>query len=79
MVTEVPPVLVMVSLRVLLLPTVTLPKLRLVGFDPRVPGETPVPDSGMVSVAFEALEVIVMVPLAVVAEVGVKMPPKVAD
>jgi len=42
-----------------LLPTVTLPKLRLVGFDPSVPGATPVPDKGIVRVGLDAFEVIV--------------------
>ena len=47
-----------------MLPTVTLPKLRLAGFDPRVPGAIPVPDSELVSEEFAASEVIVRVPLA---------------
>jgi hypothetical protein len=47
-----------------LLPTVTLPKLRLVGFDPKVPGATPVPDNELVSEEFDASEMIVTVPLA---------------
>ena len=38
--------LVIFSERDSLLPTVTLPKLRLVGFDPMVPVVTPVPDTG---------------------------------
>ena len=59
-----PPVLVTVSDRVCLLPTVTLPKLRLVGFDPNVPAVTPVPDNAIVSVGLEPSEVIVTVPLA---------------
>jgi hypothetical protein len=71
-VTVVPPVLVTVSDRDLLFPTVTVPKLRLVGFAPSVPGVTPVPDSGMVSVGFEALEVMVRLPLALPADDGVK-------
>ena len=70
MVTEVPPVLVMVSLRVLLLPTVTLPKLRLVGLALNTPGETPVAASGIVTLGLDAFEVTVTLPLAVAAEVG---------
>ena len=62
--TLVPPVFVTVSKRDLLLPTVTLPKLRLVGLAPSEPGDTPVPDSGMVSVGLEASDVMVMLPLA---------------
>ena len=42
-----------------LLPTVTLPKLKLAGFDPSVPAVTPVPVRGIVRVGLEALEVTV--------------------
>ena len=59
-------------------PMVTLPKLRLAGFDPSVPGETPVPDNAIVSVGLEAFEVIVIVPLALPVAVGVKVTLKVA-
>jgi len=69
-VTLVPPVLVTVSDRDLLLPIVTLPKLRLVGFAPRPPGVTPVPANGMVSVEFDALDVTVTFPLALPADDG---------
>ena len=68
--TLVPPVLVTVSERDLLLPTVTLPKLRLVGFAPSVPGATPVPDNGMLRVGLEALDVTVTLPLALPADDG---------
>lgn len=61
-----------------LLPTVTLPKLRLVGFDPSVPGATPVPDNEMVRVGFEAFEETVTLPLALPAEGGVNVTVKVA-
>lgn len=53
--------MVTVSDRDWLLPTVTLPKPRLVGFDPSVPGATPVPDNGILRVG--AVEVIVTLPL----------------
>lgn len=76
--TAVPPVFVTVSVSVLLLPTVTVPKLRLLGLGLRRPGETPEPASGMVRVGFDALEAMVMLPLAVVAEVGVNVTLKVA-
>ena len=69
-VTLEPPVLVTVSDRDWLLPTVTLPKLRLVGFDPSVPGEIPVPANGMARVGFDAVEVTVMLPLALAADCG---------
>ena len=78
MVTLEPPVLVTVSDRDWLFPTVTLPKLRLAGFDPRAPALTPVPVRGMVRVGLEALEVMVTVPVALLAAVGVKVTLKVA-
>lgn len=77
-VTLVPPVLVIVSDRDWLLPTVTLPKLKLVGLAPSVPGVTPVPDSVIVSVGFDALEIMVTLPLALPATVGVNVTLKVA-
>lgn len=73
-----PPVLVTVSDRDLLLPTVTLPKPRLVGFDPNAPGATPVPDSGMFSVGLDAFEVIVILPLRLEADAGVSETVKLA-
>ena len=53
-----------------MLPTVTLPKLRLVGLADKAPAVTLVPDSGMFSVGFEPSDVIVNVPLAVPAVCG---------
>jgi len=55
-----------------------LPKARLVGFDPRVPGATPVPDKGMVKVGLDAFEVMVTLPLALAADAGVRVTVKVA-
>jgi hypothetical protein len=72
-----PPVLVTVSERDLLLPTVTLPKLSVVGFAPSVPGETPVPESAIFRVGFEAFEMILMLPLAPEAEAGLNVTLKV--
>src|ERR1700674_5447962 len=72
-VTLEPPVLVTVSDKDCLLPTITLPKLSLVGFDPSAPGATPVPDNGMVSVGLEAFEVIVTLPLTLPADAGVNV------
>lgn len=77
-VTLVPPVFVTVSEIDKLLPTVTLPKPRLVGFAPKVPGVTPVPDKLMVKVGFDPFEVIVTLPLALPAAVGVNVTLKVA-
>lgn len=53
-----------------MLPTVTVPKLRLAGFDPSVPGATPVPDKGMVSVGLEAFDVMVTLPFALATVCG---------
>jgi len=61
-----------------LLPTVTLPKLRLVGFDPSAPGVTAVPESGMVRVGFEAFDVTVRLPVALPADCGANATVKVA-
>jgi hypothetical protein len=77
-VTLVPPVLVTVSDRDLLLPTVTLPRARLVGFGPNTPGATPVLDSGIVRVGLDAFEVIVILPLTLPAEAGVDVTLKLA-
>ena len=55
-----------------MLPTVTFPKPRLVGLEPRVPTGTavPVPESEIVSDGFEAFEVMVTLPLALPVVVG---------
>ena len=73
-----PPVLVTVSERDLLLPTVTLPKLSVVGLDPSVPFVTPVPVSGIVRVGLDAVDVTTMLPVALAADVGVNVTVKVA-
>ena len=70
--------LVTVSDRDCLFPTVTLPKLRLVGLAPSVPGVTPLPDKGMVRLGFDALDVRVRLPLALPADDGVNDTLKVA-
>ena len=56
-----------------MLPTVTLPKLRLAGLGESAPAERPVPDSEMLRVGFEAFDVIVTVPLALPATEGVNI------
>jgi len=66
-VTAVPPVLVNVTLAGCVEPVTTLPKASLEGFSDRVPGVTPVPVSDIVSVGFDAFELIVTVPLALPA------------
>lgn len=60
-----------------MLPTVTLPKSRLVGFDPSAPSETPVPVSAMVRFGLGAFEAIVTVPPALPAACGAKATLKV--
>jgi hypothetical protein len=67
-----PPELVRVSERVVLLPSSTLPKARLVGLAVSVPCVTPVPLSEMLKLGFEAVEVTLILPLSAPAEVGAK-------
>jgi hypothetical protein len=74
----VPPVLVIVSESDPLLPTLTLPKLRLVGLAASAPGVTPVTDTRMVKVEFVAVEVIVRSPVTAPAEAGTNDTEKVA-
>lgn len=62
--------LVTVPARDCLFPTVTLPKLRLVGFEPSEPGAIPTPDNGTVMVGLGAFEVIVTLPLSLAADCG---------
>ena len=64
--------LVMVSESDWVLPTVTLPKLKLTGFNPREPEATPVPESEMAAWLLDALLVIVPVALKAPAAFGVK-------
>jgi hypothetical protein len=73
MVTDDPPELVSVSESVWLLPTCTLPKLRLLAVAVSDPGVAPVPESGTANVGFEALLVIDRLPLADPPFVGVKV------
>ena len=62
-----------------LVPTTTLPSAKVPGVTVSWPAAaTPVPDNGMVNVGFEAVEVMVTLPLALPAEAGVKVTLKVA-
>src|SRR5579863_2000931 len=70
MVTLDPPLFVTVSERILLLPTDTVPKLRLVGLEVRGPAAAPLPESGMFNVGFDAVDVMVRVPLTAPADAG---------
>ena len=63
-----PPVLVSVSDRLEVLPTVTLPNARLLGFGVSVPCVTPVPDKGMFKLV--ALDVMLTFPLTAPPAVG---------
>jgi hypothetical protein len=78
MVTLEPPELVKVSASVWLLPTCTLAKLRLDAVAVSDPGVTPEPESGTVSVEFDALLVMERLPLADPPVVGAKVTLKVA-
>ena len=66
-----PPLLVKVSGKLELLPSCTLPKPTLVGFAVSAPCVTPVPESGMLKLGFEPLEVMVMLPLTAPLPIGV--------
>jgi len=62
-----------------LVPTTTLPKARVVGVTESCPAAVaPVPDSGIVSVGLEAFEVMVTLPLALVADCGANVTVKLA-
>jgi hypothetical protein len=65
-----PPLLVKVSDKLELFPTCTVPNAKLVGFADRVPCVTPVPESGMLRLEFEPLEVTVTLPFAAPLAVG---------
>ena len=72
-VTLEPPELVRVSDSVWLLPTCTLPKLRLAAVAASEPGVTPEPESGMPRVGFDALLVMERFPEADPPVVGVNV------
>jgi hypothetical protein len=75
-----PPVFVIVSESFPVLPTFTLPKLRLVGFALRAPAvtATPFPEIGTVKLGLLAVEVMVRFPLAEPAAPGANDTVKVA-
>ena len=78
MVTLTLPELVSVPERLLLLPTCTVPKGRLAGFDATVPAETPDPESEMLIVGFDPLLAMLMLPLAKPLACGANATVKVA-
>lgn len=67
------PLAVRLPFRDALDPTVTLPKLRLVGDTANVPAAVPVPERLIVSGEFEAFETTDRLPLAAPAAVGAKV------
>jgi hypothetical protein len=67
------PLAVKVPFSAELAPTVTLPKLKLVGETAKVPGAVPVPDNAMLSVEFDAFETTARLPLTAPALVGAKV------
>ena len=76
--TVVPPVLVTVSDRPLVLPTATLPKERLAGLAASAPPVTPVPESATFNGELDASDTSVSVPLAEPARVGTSFTVNVA-
>jgi hypothetical protein len=72
-----PPVFVTFSDSVPWLPTCTLPKLRVVGLDPRAPAESPVPLRAVVRFELEALDVMVTVPVELPTDCGANVRVKV--
>jgi len=71
------PVAVRVAVRVLLVPTVTLPKFKAVALEVNWPAEMPVPDRATVRSGFKAFETIAIPPLVLPATFGVKRTLKV--
>jgi hypothetical protein len=66
------PVADRVAVRVLLLPTLTLPKFKVLALEFSCPAETPVPDSAIVREEFEAFEFTVIPPVELPPAFGVK-------
>ena len=74
----VPPELVRVAFNDCEVPVWTFPKLMLAGFEANWPSATPVPESGMESMALLALELMVSAPLVAPAAEGVNSTLKAA-
>ncbi len=55
------------------LPTFTLPKLKVEGFAPSTPSATPAPDNGIVMLEFEASDVMTADPVALPLAFGEKV------
>ena len=78
MITEDAPVLVRDCDKLVLLPTWTLPNASVDGVADKKPGVVPVPESTMLRLGFEPLEVILTLPLADPLTVGLKVTVKEA-
>jgi hypothetical protein len=70
--TALEPVAVRVAVRVLLMPTVTLPKFKAVALEVICPAEIPLPDRATDKSGFEAFETIAIRPLVFPPTLGVK-------
>ncbi len=71
------PLALMVAVRLVDCPTITVPKLKVPGETLNCPAAVPEPASAMVKFGFEASETTEMLPLVDPAEVGAKATPKV--
>lgn len=71
------PVAVRSTVRALLVPTATLPKFNAVALEANRPAETPVPDTAIARLGFDAFETTATVPLTVPPACGVKRTLKV--
>jgi hypothetical protein len=72
-----PPELVNIADNDCVPPTVMVPKAKLVGFAPRVPAVTAVPDKGIARLGLEAFDVMVTLPVADPETVGANLTVKV--
>lgn len=75
-VTLAPPALMLLDW-LAVVPTVTLPKFSAMGATISCPGAVPVPESGTLNVELDALELMVIPPVAFVADCGAKIALKV--
>jgi len=71
------PVAIRVVVRLLLVPTVTLPKFKALALEVNRPAETPVPARAIARFGFEAFETTAIAPLALPTTLGVKRTLKV--
>lgn len=67
------PLALKVAVMFLLVPTITLPKPKLVGATANVPGAVPLPDKVMDGSVLEALETTAMLPFALPEDCGVNI------